>query len=164
MSNKISWLAGCGVLLTLLGAGCNSTGTTTAPLATGNNSQIPPSSTTASNTNATVASATIKIPAKKPAAAVPASKSYTDLLAIYKTSGYYFAFVDCHALPGVLSFKKGVTFMLDNRDTAKRTIAVNGVPYSLAPYGYAIAMAPGKPGSYYITCDGGGAAQVNIQQ
>ncbi len=104
-------------------------------------------------------------PTKAPPAPLSATQRYLDAIKIYKTSGYYFQFVDCHGLPGSLTLKKGKKFMLDNRDAKTRKIAIKGgQSFTITAYNFAIATAPSKPGTYYITCDGGGAASILVQQ
>ncbi len=81
----------------------------------------------------------------------------------YATSGYRFEFVGCSGTPGSLSMKQGTKFMLDNRDNASHKIVVAGATYNVGPYGYAIATAT-TLGKYNITCDGKGAASINVQK
>lgn len=93
-----------------------------------------------------------------------ATQKYLDALKTYKTVGYYFQFVDCHGLPGTLTMKKGKKFMLDNRDAKGRRIAISGgQSFKIGAYNFAIATAPSKAGTHYITCDGGGAATIVVQ-
>lgn len=91
------------------------------------------------------------------------SLSYTKAISIYRTSGAYYAFVACHGTPGTMTMKQGTKFMLDNRDAVSRTIAIGWNTYKLAPYSFAIATAPAA-GSYFVTCDKGGAAQLVTQK
>lgn len=105
-----------------------------------------------------------KTTAPKTTAPVAATQKYLDALKIYKTSGYYFQFVDCHGSPGSLVLKKGKKFMLDNRDNQTRKIAiVGGQSFNITAYNFAIATAPSSLGVHYITCDGGGAAAISVQ-
>jgi hypothetical protein len=68
-------------------------------------------------------------------------------------------------MPGSMTMKTGTKFMLDNRDSVARTIAIEGgQSYSLSAYGFKIATAPSKEGTYYITCDKGGAASITVQR
>jgi len=90
-----------------------------------------------------------------------ATSAYLKAANIYKTSGYYFQFVNCHGTPGSLVIKKGAKFMMDNRDNKIRKISVMGKTYSLNAYNYTIVTAD-KVGKHYITCDGGGAAQITV--
>lgn len=117
-----------------------------------------------------VQTTTIKVPAAgsiKPSTKAPlsATKAYLDALKIYKTTGYYFQFVDCHGAPGTLTLKAGKKFMLDNRDGVARKIAIQGgQSFNVGAYGFAIATAPSKIGTHYITCNGGGAASILVQK
>lgn len=80
----------------------------------------------------------------------------------YAVSGFRFEFADCHGRPGSISMKKGTKFMLDNRDNEAHRFVVGSKTYNIGPYGFAIATAT-DVGTYNITCDGGGAAQVVVQ-
>lgn len=105
-----------------------------------------------------------KTVAPKTAVPVVATQKYLDALKIYKTSGYYFQFLDCHGAPGSLVLKKGKKFMLDNRDNQTRKIAiVGGQSFTISAYNFAIATAPATLGLHYITCGGGGAATISVQ-
>ena len=92
-----------------------------------------------------------------------APMTFDEAYQTYAVSGYRFEFSSCHGRPGTLSMKKGPKFMLDNRDNAPHAIVVGSVTYRIGPYGFAIATAK-DIGTYNITCDGGGAAQVIVQQ
>lgn len=90
--------------------------------------------------------------------------TYTEAMKIYGPQGnnLRFQFVTCQGTPGRLSVKKGVSFMLDNRDNAKHAIAIGTQKYNLGAYGFAVVSVP-KTGLYKITCDGGGSAEVLVQ-
>ncbi len=121
---------------------------------------LPSASSTPSST------ATIKKPVtvKNTPTPLSATQKYLDAIRVYKNPGYYFQFVDCHGLPGTLTMKKGKKFMLDNRDNKTRRIAISGgQSFKIGAYGFAIATAPTKAGTHYITCDGGGAATILVQ-
>lgn len=90
------------------------------------------------------------------------TQSYADALKIYSTSGYRFQFVNCKATPGKFTIKKNSKFMLDNRDNTAHKIKVGSVTYNVGAYGFAIATAK-TLGLNYITCDGGGAAQIQVE-
>jgi len=128
-------------------------------------------SSTVSNTSSTTSTASVKAPVvpkitiKASPTPISATQKYLDALKLYKSSGYYFQFVSCHGMPGLLTLKKGKKFMLDNRDNISRKIAiVGGQSFKIAPYSFAIATAPSTIGTHYITCDGGGAASIKVQQ
>jgi len=80
----------------------------------------------------------------------------------YVESGYRFQFSGCHGTPGQLTVKRGKYFLLDNRDNKAITIAVAGQSYQIGPYGAAVA-AVWKEGVHQITCNGGGAASLNVE-
>ncbi len=90
------------------------------------------------------------------------NNAYNAALAIYQKSGYRFQFSSCHGTPGTMAIAVGNKYMLDNRDAVAHTIKVGPYSYKLAAYGYAVVTATNK-GINNITCDGGGAAQLNIQ-
>jgi hypothetical protein len=121
-----------------------------------------------STSSAVAATTTIKkitVPVKTSSAPLSATQRYLDAIRLYKNVGYYFQFVDCHGLPGSLTLKKGKKFMLDNRDNKSHKIAiVGGQSFTIGAYNFAIATAPSKAGTHYITCDGGGAASILVQQ
>jgi len=134
------------------------------------NSTINPisSSTPASSSPAEVvpkAKTTSPVSYKNPSTStsISATQRYIDAIKIYKTSGYYFQFLNCHGTPGSLSLTKGKKFMMDNRDSVSRKLVFSGQTYNIAGYGFAVATAPSKTGKYYITCNGGGAASILVQ-
>ncbi len=104
-------------------------------------------------------------PAIKPAINPPgaAPLSYVQALNQYRTQGAYFQFVKCRGNPGSLSLKQGTKLMFDNRDTVAHRIGIDKLTtYHVDPYGFAVISAP-VAGQYYITCDGGGAALLNVE-
>ena len=125
---------------------------------------------TTTTTGAVTSSQTVSPAVKKSSAPtkteapLSATQRYLDAIKIYKNTGYYFQFVDCHGAPGSLVMKKGKKFMLDNRDDRTRKIAiVGGQSFQISAYNFAIATAPSALGLHYITCDGGGAASILVQ-
>lgn len=97
------------------------------------------------------------------AAAPAAGKTYPKAALPYIENGYRFQFSNCRGTPGSLVVKAGKYFLFDNRDAKSHTIAVAGQSYSVGAYGAAVA-AVWKPGTYNITCDGGGAASLTVQK
>lgn len=97
------------------------------------------------------------------ASTAPVSGNYPKAALPYIESGYRFQFSNCRGTPGSLVVKAGKYFLLDNRDAKSHTIAVAGQSYSIGAYGAAVA-AVWKPGTYNITCDGGGAASLTVQK
>ena len=94
--------------------------------------------------------------------ASPSTLKYMDALKIYRASGYYFQFENCHGQPGSLIMKKGTKFMLDNRDVESHLISWGGHNYRLGSYSFVISTAD-KVGKFNITCDTGGAAQITVK-
>lgn len=113
----------------------------------------------------TTASSTEPSPAPKTSAAPKPTVDYAKALNTYQ---YRIQFSQCHGIVnnspnvGTLSIKQGVKFMLDNRDPVAHTIAFKGVSVKIGAYGYAIVSAPYK-GTFNVTCDGGGAAVINVE-
>lgn len=112
---------------------------------------------------------TQKKPAPTPAPApVPATTtesatmSYVKALQTYQKSGLYFQFVACHATPGSMAVKKGTKVMFDNHDEVGHTFDLEGHLYGVGAYRYVI-VTPQKTGTQYVTCDGGGAATLQVQ-
>lgn len=87
--------------------------------------------------------------------------TYDQIAEIYIKSGYRFQISNCHATPGKLNMKTGTKFMIDNRDKVKHTFKFDSQTYNVPAYGWAIATAP-KYGNYFLTCDGSGAAEVQV--
>ncbi len=90
------------------------------------------------------------------------TKDYGTALNIYGKSGYRFQFSQCSGSPGSLIMKLGTKFMIDNRDDKSHQIGIGTQSYKLAAYDFAIISIK-KIGSYNITCDGGGAARVDVR-
>lgn len=124
-----------------------------------------PSTTTTQNTNTTSLPVS---PTAKNGSTSPTSGGlkYDDALAAY--AGKLFQFSSCVTgpppviSPGSLSLKQGSKYMIDNRDKTAHTIRVGTTAYSLGAQSFRIVQAPTK-GTYNITCDGGGAAQLQVQ-
>lgn len=87
------------------------------------------------------------------------TEDYGEAVAKYD---YRFQFVNCSGNPGSLTMKLGVKFMIDNRDNSSHQIAIGTNIYKLEAYDFAIVNIQ-KVGDFIITCDGGGAAHVLIQ-
>lgn len=98
----------------------------------------------------------------------PAKKlSYGEAIKAYK---YRFQFVNCHGNPGMISVKKGDPVMLDNRDAVAHTIKANGQSFRIAAYDYALVYPSIVTKDNVdltlsnLTCDGGGAATLNVEK
>ena len=159
MLKRLATLGGIAATLVLVGAGCVSNevapSTPYSPPAT----ETPATNTTPSaSPPATKATA----PASKTAPTLSATEQYQRSLNTYRTVGAYYQFVGCHANPATISIKRGVSYMIDNRDKIARTVKVGPTIYHLGGYGYVIAKAP-APGRYFITCDGGGTGLLNVE-
>ena len=88
--------------------------------------------------------------------------NYNQALAIYQKNGYRIQLSSCHGTPGRLSIKKGAKFMLDNRDSKAHKLVVKSQTFNISGYGFSIVTAK-DVGTYNITCDGGGAAELNVE-
>ncbi len=90
-------------------------------------------------------------------------KNYGEALNYYRSLGAYFQLVKCSSTPGMISLKKGVKFMVDNRDAVAHKIGLGKTIYTVRPYGYLVLVAPGTD-SVPLTCDGGGSAMLNVEK
>lgn len=92
--------------------------------------------------------------------------TYEQALAMYKNR---IQFDDCRGIRepvnagGSMVVKQGSKIMLDNRDPVPHTIAFKGVSVRIAAYDFAIVTA-NTLGIYNVTCDGGGAASLNVEK
>lgn len=114
---------------------------------------------------------TVQNSANTPATASPASivvgprsgAAYTKAMATYK---YRLQFSQCHGTTttnvGTLTLKQSDNFMLDNRDAVTHTFAFKGQSVVVPGDSFAIVTAS-VIGSYPITCDGGGAALLQVE-
>lgn len=105
-----------------------------------------------------------KVPARVKKPAPPVSERYQSAVAIYgeRGTGYRFQFNECSGTPGELTVKKGVRYMLDNRDNEEHTFRVGPNAVNIPAWDFAILTAE-TVGQWYITCDGGGAAVIKVQ-
>lgn len=90
------------------------------------------------------------------------TKDYGIAIGVYGKSGYRFQFSNCSGNPGSLIMKLGTKFMIDNRDDKSHQIGIGTQSYKLGAYDFAIISIK-KIGSFNITCDGGGAAHIDIR-
>lgn len=100
-------------------------------------------------------------PVITPKTVAPKTNTYEDALKAYGSQRIQFS--ACRGTPGSIVLTKGSKFMLDNRDAAAHTIMVGTSRYVVKGYSYAIATAS-VVGTINITCDGGGAASLNVQR
>jgi len=100
--------------------------------------------------------------ATKPGIKPTAPLTYTDAVKTYGALGYRIQFLQCHGTPGTLAIKRDVKFMMDNRDKVVHKFTFASQSVILPPQGFAIVSAR-EVGVYPITCDGGGAATLNVQ-
>ena len=153
------FLLATAIPLITMGVGCAARNSTTN---SGDNSPYA-NSVAATNTNGNEAVWVDVEPGTEVAGALTvATKGYTAALNLYEKSGARFQFANCSGNPGSLSIKLGAKFMIDNRDNASHKIAIGAKIYQLSAYNYAIVTVQ-KAGSFNITCDGGGAARVEVQ-
>jgi plastocyanin len=76
---------------------------------------------------------------------------------------YRIQFSTCHGTPGTLQVAKGDVVMLDNRDAAAHTIVADSQTFKVPGYGWALLHTSAVESSS-VTCDGGGAATLNVQK
>ncbi len=154
--------------LIVAGLGCNKK-TDPTPNTNDTTATVPDtaSTTTPSTDDVTTVDAVVKGGATAPQNSggthVVPTQDYTSAIAQYGKSGFRFQFVNCISTPIKLTMKKGVKFMLDNRDNKAHAMAVGKTRYLLRPYDFAIVSIQ-KPGTYDITCDSFNRASVNVQE
>lgn len=100
--------------------------------------------------------------ARKPAVSAPVTampETYAEALKRYENARFQFDQY-CQTKPAVASYKNGATVMLDNRSGDPRIVAVGGVQYNLAGYGWKIITLSAKtlPTTLFLDC--GGAKNV----
>ena len=110
------------------------------------------------NASTTVATADTSTPASSGRAA--AKLAYGDAIKAYP---YRFQFSQCHGTPGTMAVKKGSIVMLDNRDPIAHTIVADSQTFKIAGYDYALLHTSALT-NINITCDGGGAAKLNVEK
>ncbi len=131
-----------------------------------NKSDIPANTTTQTtqntpNNNADQTASTTPEATTTPVTGAPAKKlSYGQAVNAYK---FRFQFLQCHGNPGTLAVKQGTVVMLDNRDAVAHTIKADKQTFKIAGYDYAL-LHTSALGDLFITCDGGGAAKLNVQK
>jgi len=164
MNKNVLFLLALAIPLLTMGAGCAKQ--------VANNQTSP---TTVATTTTTVATTTdeggisaviepgVTVVKTKTGNSTSATKSYIAALGIYEKSGYRFQFSNCSGNPGSLDIKLGTKFMIDNRDNESHEIVIDTKKYQLAAYDFAIVSVQ-KAGSVNITCDGGGAAHVQVEK
>ena len=87
-----------------------------------------------------------------------------------KTYKYRIQFSKCHGTPGQISVAQGSPVMLDNRDPGAHTIKANGQTFRIAGYDYALVYPAtvtkdsADLSLSNVTCDGGGAATLNVEK
>lgn len=96
----------------------------------------------------------------------PMPASYTDAVKLYANRRIQFDMY-CQATPVNNTYKSGLGIMLDNRSGDARIIAVGGVQYHLAGYGWTIIVPQPKTLPATLAVDCGAARNVSkilIQQ
>lgn len=167
---KYSFLTVLALPLLLMGAGCTPERSPISTAPTGTVSATP--SITTPNTvianDADESEETVSIYAglqvikTNSGTSTIATKSYTDALAVYAKNGTRLQFDKCSGIPGSVTVKRYTKFMIDSRDGKTHRFGIGTQTFTLGAYDYAI-ISLAKTGSYNITCDGGGAASVSVQ-
>ena len=123
-----------------------------------NNGQQQTSTMPENNTATSTAQTSTTSPVTKPAAKL----SYSDAIKAYP---YRFQFSQCHGNPGTLAVKKLSIVMLDNRDAVAHTVKADNQTFKIAKYDYALLHTNALTGTNVnVTCDGGGAAILNVEK
>ncbi len=76
---------------------------------------------------------------------------------------YRIQFVSCHGTPGTMQVAKGDVVMLDNRDAKSHVIEADSQTFTIPGYGWVLLHTSAVESSN-VTCDGGGAAVLNVQK
>lgn len=87
--------------------------------------------------------------------------TFEEAMKLFGLFGYRYQFVNCRGTPGNFVMKNGTRFMLDNRDPAAHNIVVATQSFLIPGYDFVITYAKDL-GKYMITCDGGGAASMEV--
>lgn len=87
--------------------------------------------------------------------------TFEEAMKLFGLFGYRYQFVECHGMPGNFVMKQNTRFMLDNRDPVAHNFVVATQSFLIPGYDFAIALARDL-GKYMITCDGGGAAGMEV--
>lgn len=174
MNSSFLRIAGVLALVTLVGWGCakKTNPVSDAGTASGQVNEANSAQNTALATTSQVNANQAAVPVNKAlgglkktaggtneAKTVKSPETYQKALGIYQ---YRLQFLNCQANPSSLTLKSGMPLMLDNRDSQKRTFKLGKQSFSVLGYDYVIAKAP-TPGTYTLICDGGGAAELNVQ-
>ncbi len=121
----------------------------------------PAATSTNSSTNMAADTTQTNPPAAPAVKRTPADQaSYQKAVSTYQ---YRFQLDNCHGTPGSISLKSGVKFMVENKDDAAHKIAVAGQTFQTKAFGFFVTSVT-KAGTYPITCDGGGAAQLIVEK
>lgn len=67
----------------------------------------------------------------------------------------------CHGVPGTLLIKQGLNFMIDNRSELEISVRYEDQSFNILPWDFRIVTTQ-IPGKHFITCEGGGAAEVTV--
>lgn len=87
--------------------------------------------------------------------------TFQEAMAMFGNYGYRYQFVECHGNPGGFVIKQATKFMLDNRDSRQHQFVVATQNFLIPGYDFVITSSK-DIGTYMITCDGGGAAQLTV--
>ena len=126
-----------------------------------NNTPQPVSITTTTTQTATTT------PTPVPSVTYGGKLSYGKAILTYKNR---FQFVGCRGTPGVISVRAGSPVMLDNRSTTTATIKADGSTFIIPGLSYAVfyparlTAAGTDLADSNITCNGGGAATLNVEK
>lgn len=100
-----------------------------------------------------------------PTPTVTSNLSYTQLVAQYGSNRIQFD-QDCKGQPGSMVLKNGAGVLLDNRSNKTQVITLNGVSYTLVPYGYRVVTVSSSslPKAVGVSCnDSINSGMINLQ-
>lgn len=91
---------------------------------------------------------------KQKSVPTPVPKTYTELVKEYVDRRIQFD-QNCQMSPNSVTYKNGVSMMLDNRSAETKKITVGGTNYSIGGYGYKIITLSSKnlPNELWFNCN-----------
>jgi hypothetical protein len=119
-------------------------------------------STPASAVEVVATSSPNATPAKQGTKATAPKLTYDQAIKEYGVRGYRIQLSQCHGTPGRLAIKSGTAFMVDNREGVAHTVVLAKQTFKVPAWGFVIIYTQGK-GKQVLTCDGGGAAEIDVQ-
>lgn len=124
------------------------------------------SATTTVDLIATTTTSTVNLPTKKtapPKTTTEKPLTYEEAVKKYPDTRFQFSNSCSRVFPSSFVIKKGLKFMIDNREDKFHIFSFLDQKYSVKPYGFVIVTAQ-TVGIQPVLCDGAQRATVNIQK